>query len=90
MKYNISDAFTDQSIEEIDVERNSSDSETSSCSPEQPSVVPEPEQSNGEESIAEEEDIYQQQGMYNIIYCSRSCPYILKSQVMFRCPWALN
>ena len=92
----INDAFTDKSIEEIDVERNSSDSETSSCSPEQPSVVHEPEEpqyiyiSSGEESITEEEDIHQQQGMCNIIYCSRSCPCILKSQVMFRYPWALN
>ena len=94
----ISDAYTDKSIEEIDVERNDSDSETSSCSPEQPSVVHEPEQpqyiyiSSGEESITEEEDIHQQQGICNVLllYCSRSCPYILKSQVIFRCPWALN
>ena len=67
----ISDAYTDKSIEEIDVERNDSDSETSSFSPEQPGVVHEPEQpqyiyniSSGEESIAEEEDIHQQQGVY--------------------------
>ena len=71
-KYNISDAFTDEGIDEVDVERNSSDSETSSYSPEQPSVVHEPEQpqyiyiSSGEESITEEEDIHQQQGI--VIY----------------------
>ena len=62
----ITDSIVDESVEEIDVERNDSDSETSSCSPEQPSVVREPEEpqyiyiSSGEESITEEEDIHQQ------------------------------
>jgi hypothetical protein len=63
--------LTDERVEEIDVERNNSDSETSSCSPKQPSVVHEPEEpqyiyiSSGEESITEEENTHQQ-GMYNI------------------------
>ena len=62
----ITDSVIDESVEEIDVERNDSDSETSSCSPEQPSVVHEPEQpqyiyiSSGEESITEEGNIHQQ------------------------------
>ena len=62
----ITDSIVDESVEEIDVERNDSDSETSSCSPEQPSVVNESEEpqyiyiSSGEESITEEEDIHQQ------------------------------
>ena len=58
--------FTDEGIEEVDSERNSSDSETSSCSPEQPSVVHEPEEpqyiyiSSGEDSITEEESTHEQ------------------------------
>ena len=62
----ITDSIADESIEEIDVERKSSDSETSSCSPEQPSVDHEPEEpqyiyiSSGEESITEEGNIHQQ------------------------------
>ena len=68
----IIDAFAVKNIEEIDVERNSSDSETSSYSPEQPSVIHEPEEpqyiyiSSGEESIAEKEDIHQQQGNHRL------------------------
>ena len=59
-------SIADESIKEIDVERSSSDSETSSCSPEQPSVVHEPEEpqyiyiSSGEESVTEEESTHQQ------------------------------
>ena len=58
-----SNYYTDDGIDEVDAERNSSDSETSSCSPEQASVVYEPEEphlSSREESIMEEENIHQQ------------------------------
>ena len=58
-----SNYFTDEGIDEVDVKRNDSDSETSSCSPEQPNVVHEPEEpyiSSREESIMEEENIHQQ------------------------------
>ena len=54
---------TDEGNDEVDAERNSSDSETSSFSPEQPSVGYEPEEphlSSREESIMEEENIHQQ------------------------------
>jgi hypothetical protein len=62
----INDSFADEGVEEIDVERNNSDSEISSCSPKQPSVFHEPEEpqyiyiSSGEESITEEKNIRQQ------------------------------
>ena len=65
-----SDYFTDEGIDEVETERNSSDSETSSCSPEQPSVVHEPEEphlSSREESITGEENIHQQGTTLDIV-----------------------
>ena len=68
--------FADDSIEEIDVERNSSDSEISSCSPKQP-CIQEPEEphiSSGKESIVDKKST-REQGQIIVDYrvCTFAC-----------------
>ena len=78
-EYSVSDCFADKSTEESDVERNSSDSEISSCSPRQLQDPEEPQYiyiSSGEESIVEEENIHQQ-GTCNV---RRQCNNYISEQ----------